>query len=105
MSTEHRVTELERDLAWANETIEQLKKQLKEKEDIIERQKQENAELNANVDLLTRRVDEMQQENFKYQEKVIELIDDSDVEAIVRQVQRLWISDASLRHMAPGLRS
>jgi uncharacterized coiled-coil protein SlyX len=85
MSTEHRVTELERDLAWANETIEQLKKQLKEKEDIIERQKQENAELNANVDLLTRRVDEMQQENFKYQEKVIELIDDSDVEEEVNK--------------------
>jgi chromosome segregation ATPase len=64
------------DLDEANKTIQSLREELKQKDERIEQLEQDNKKLEADVDLLTKRVESLHQETFKYQEKVIELIDD-----------------------------
>jgi phage host-nuclease inhibitor protein Gam len=61
-------------------TMEALRKELKQKDDTIEEQAKQIAKLNVDVDMLTKRVEDYHLENFKYQEKVIELIDDGEEE-------------------------
>lgn len=72
--------ELEQELYEAKQTILQLQHTVKELEGKLQEKDKINEALNKDIYLLSKRVEDMHAEMSKYQEKVIEMIDDSDDE-------------------------